>query len=162
MMAAMQATMPVANRSGPEPYLSIRTKFFDDAIVAAIRGSSLTPAVILAAGMDARAFRLDWPPDWSCSSWIATMCSITRSRSSVAAGAPAMRSANRPNDVSGPWTSGADVAAGFDPKKPAAFLIEGLLFYLDEATAVRRDARPSRAIACEGSWIGLDASTERC
>ena len=42
------------------PYLAIRTRYFDDILLAAVRGGS-TQVVILAAGMDARAFRLDLP-----------------------------------------------------------------------------------------------------
>ena len=148
--------MPVANRSGPEPYLSIRTKFFDDAIVAAVRESSLTQAVILAAGMDARAFRLDWPQGLVL--FELDRDEVFEHKESVLASNAARPRCDRRVvrcDVSGPWTA-ALVAAGFDSTKPAAFLIEGLLFYLDEATA-SAVMRTVGTIACEGSWIGLDA-----
>src|SRR5688500_4328083 len=56
MMATMRQAMAAAHFSGPDPYLSIRTKFLDDAVLAAVRESSLRQVVILAAGMDARAF----------------------------------------------------------------------------------------------------------
>lgn len=156
MMAAMSATMPVANLSGPEPYLSIRTRFFDDAIVAATRESSLTQAVILAAGMDARAFRLDWPE--SLVLFEVDRHDVFDHKEPVLQRAGARARCDRRivrTDVAGPWTT-VLVSAGFDPTRPAAFLIEGLLFYLDEATAT--DLLSAVAdIACEGSWIGLDA-----
>ena len=48
--------------TGPDAGLSIRTKYFDDALRRVVTEASITQIVILAAGMDARAFRLDWPP----------------------------------------------------------------------------------------------------
>src|SRR5947208_1011203 len=45
----------------PNPFLSIRTRVFDDALLAAVRDKQLDQVVLLAAGMDARAFRFDWP-----------------------------------------------------------------------------------------------------
>jgi methyltransferase (TIGR00027 family) len=47
--------------NGPDPFLTIRTRFFDDALLAAVRETSIDQVVILAAGMAARAFRLAWP-----------------------------------------------------------------------------------------------------
>src|SRR6266498_2289198 len=57
--AMMNALRPAGapNATGPEPYLSIRTKFLDDTMLEMVKSSSITQAVILAAGMDARAFR---------------------------------------------------------------------------------------------------------
>ncbi|MGI5526008.1 SAM-dependent methyltransferase [Streptomyces syringium] len=41
--------------------VAVRTRFLDDALTSAARAG--TPQVVLlACGMDARAFRLDWPP----------------------------------------------------------------------------------------------------
>src|SRR5262245_1747391 len=44
------------------PYLPIRTWFLDNVVAAAI-AEGVRQFVILAAGMDSRAFRLDWPAD---------------------------------------------------------------------------------------------------
>ena len=48
--------------NGPTPYLAIRTRFFDDFLLTAVRGGDVRQVVLVAAGMDARAFRLPWPP----------------------------------------------------------------------------------------------------
>ena len=48
------------------------------------------------------------------------------------------------------------IGAGFDPARKAAFLAEGLLYYLDEA-AVMSLFDALRGIAAPGSWLGLDA-----
>ena len=59
-------------------------------------------------------------------------------------------------DLAQPWVS-ALVDAGFDPKGKAAFLAEGLLYYLDEpAVASMLDAL--RGVSAPDSWLGLDAA----
>ena len=40
--------------------MGVRTKYFDDYLLAAVR-SGVRQVVILASGLDARAYRLDWP-----------------------------------------------------------------------------------------------------
>jgi O-methyltransferase involved in polyketide biosynthesis len=58
-------------------------------------------------------------------------------------------------DLAQPWVT-ALVDAGFDPQRKAAFLAEGLLYYLDESGAISLfDA--SRSVATIGSWLGVDA-----
>jgi methyltransferase (TIGR00027 family) len=42
------------------PYIAIRTRFFDDALLEAT-AAGIRQVVILGAGLDARAFRLPWP-----------------------------------------------------------------------------------------------------
>ena len=73
----MRAAMG-AQGDGPDLYLSIRTKFLDDALVAAVRTRKLHQVVILAAGMDTRAFRIPWPSGVRVLKSIATRSSITR------------------------------------------------------------------------------------
>src|SRR5262245_53919324 len=45
----------------PTPIIEVRTRFFDEALARAA-ASGARQFVILAAGMDTRAYRLDWPP----------------------------------------------------------------------------------------------------
>lgn len=47
--------------NGPELYPVIRTRFFDDFLLDRCHRWSVRQVVLLAAGLDARAFRLDWP-----------------------------------------------------------------------------------------------------
>ena len=153
--AASAATGSDAAR--PSPHLTIRTKFLDDGILAAVTDTNggLTQAVILAAGMDARAFRLAWPPGL-------TLFEVDRDdifdrKEAVLARLDAKAACDRRivrADLAQPWTQKL-VDAGFDPRKPAAFLTEGLLMYLDEPGALRL-LEAIRTIAAPGSWIGLD------
>ena len=46
---------------GMAHYVAVRSRFFDDFFAAAAR-AGLRQTVILAAGLDTRAFRLDWMP----------------------------------------------------------------------------------------------------
>ena len=46
----------------------VRTRFFDEALLRAARAAK--QVVILAAGMDARAYRLAWPDDTTLYEWI--------------------------------------------------------------------------------------------
>jgi diadenosine tetraphosphate (Ap4A) HIT family hydrolase len=61
VLYSMRTASGMGSFSGPDPYLTVRTRFFDDALLGAVRESSIDQVVILAAGMDARAFRLEWP-----------------------------------------------------------------------------------------------------
>jgi hypothetical protein len=57
-------------------------------------------------------------------------------------------------DLTGEWTA-ALISAGFDPSRPTAFLLEGLLMYLREAEVERLLASLS-TVAARGSWCALD------
>ena len=139
----------------PDPYLSIRTRFFDDALLGAVRGIPLEQVVLMAAGMDARAYRLDWPDG-------VTLYEVDRHevldyKESVLSDLRAQpRCARRivPVDLREEW-AGRLVDAGFDPARPSALLVEGLLVYLDESEVERLLAELSR-LAQPGSWLGTD------
>jgi methyltransferase (TIGR00027 family)/uncharacterized protein (TIGR02246 family) len=155
---ALQASMRVAmgvQGDGPDLYLSIRTKFLDDHLLEAVRSRNLHQVAILAAGMDTRAFRIPWPSG-------VKLFEIDRDevfdhKEAVLSRAGASPSCERHivrADLSRPWTQ-ALLAAGFNRSKPAAFLVEGLLMYLDEPAALAvLDAIGQ--IAAPGSWIGAD------
>jgi methyltransferase (TIGR00027 family) len=144
-----------ASARARSPYLSIRTKFLDDSILQAVRARGYTQVVILAAGMDTRAFRLDWPAgltlfevdrgdvfEWKEPVLERLHASPTCDRRVVRA------------DLTDDWT-GALTSAGFSPSRPAAFLLEGLLMYLREQDVERLLASLS-AIATQGSWFAGD------
>jgi hypothetical protein len=48
--------------AGTVPIIEVRTRWYDDEIAHAI-GTGIRQVVILAAGMDSRAYRLEWPRD---------------------------------------------------------------------------------------------------
>lgn len=48
--------------AGPGLFSIIRTRFFDDYLTSVMSQSRVRQIVLLAAGMDTRAFRMEWPP----------------------------------------------------------------------------------------------------
>jgi methyltransferase (TIGR00027 family)/uncharacterized protein (TIGR02246 family) len=155
LQRSMRAAMG-APGDGPDLYLSIRTKFLDDALHNTVRARSLHQVVILGAGMDTRAFRIPWPSGVRV--FEVDRDEIFDHKEAVLARAAASPSCDRQvvrADLARSW-SGALLAAGFEKSKPAAFLVEGLLMYLDEAEALRL-LEAIGEVAAHGSWIALDA-----
>jgi len=144
-----------AGVQGRNPYLSMRTRFLDDALLNAVGERKYEQVVILAAGMDTRAFRLDWPP-------AVTVFEVDREDvfawkepilEFLNASPKARRQVVR-SDLTDAWVD-ALTAAGFDPSRPAAFLLEGLLMYLREPE-VERLFMALKQVAAAGSWCAFD------
>ena len=127
------AADPVFPWFGMAHYVAVRSKFIDD-FFAAAAGAGLRQAVILAAGLDTRAFRLDWMPGTTVYEIDAPM--VLAFKDSVLAGQGARPRCDRRTvaaDLRADWPA-AVTEAGFDPAVPTAWLAEGLLPYLtDEA-----------------------------
>ncbi|MFE2867054.1 SAM-dependent methyltransferase [Embleya sp. NPDC059259] len=113
-------------------YVAVRTRFFDDCLGgAADRGCR--QVVILAAGLDTRAFRLDWPVgtrvfELDLPDLLAFKERVLAERQA----APACARTVLPVDLRDDWPATLR-SAGFEPKEPTAWLVEGLLPYLDRA-----------------------------
>jgi methyltransferase (TIGR00027 family) len=134
--------------------MAVRTRFFDDFFLAAARAGT-RQAVILAAGLDARAYRLPWPPE-------TTVFEIdqpqvidfkTQTMRELGAAPTAHRQAVAV-DLRHDWPT-ALRRAGFDPDQPTAWSAEGLLAFLpsdaqdrllDEITAL---SAPGSRLAAE-------------
>ncbi len=106
----------------------VRTRFLDDALLRAVRVAA--QVVILAAGMDARAYRLAWP-DGTTVYELDQPAVIAAKGDILAEDEPRCRRVAIGVDLAGDWPA-ALTAAGFDPHTPTVWLIEGLLQYLDE------------------------------
>jgi methyltransferase (TIGR00027 family) len=110
--------------------------------------------VILAAGMDARAFRLPWPAGTTV--YELDRPEVLAAKSATLAGAqPRCRWQTIAVDLAEPAWPDVLTAAGFDPGQQSAWLVEGLLMYLDEAT-VHILLGTIAALAQPGSWLGAD------
>jgi methyltransferase (TIGR00027 family) len=140
---------------GSEPYLAIRTRFFDDALLSAAVEIGLRQVVILAAGMDSRAFRLAWPSGVAL--YEVDRDDVFDHKEGVLTGLGATPRCARTVvrvDLESDWITPL-IRAGFDPEQPAAILMEGLLVYL-EKDAVVSLLSAVRRIAAPGSWLGVD------
>ncbi|OBG58020.1 SAM-dependent methyltransferase [Mycobacterium sp. E3339] len=110
-------------------YQAVRTHFFDtyfkDAVAAGIR-----QVVILASGLDSRAYRLEWPAGTTV--YELDQPEVLAYKSTTLAENGVTPSAERREvaiDLRQDWPA-ALRAAGFDPTARTAWLAEGLLMYL--------------------------------
>jgi methyltransferase (TIGR00027 family) len=140
-------------------YLSIRTRFIDDLIVRAVAERGIGQVVMLAAGMDARAFRFDWPADLR---WFEVdRAEIFERKEAVLAEMGAMARCRRAvvrADLEHDWIAPL-TEAGFDAGRPALFVIEGLLVYLEQA-AVEKLMGTVAELAAPGSGVVADVVNE--
>ncbi|MFS4092798.1 SAM-dependent methyltransferase [Streptomyces sp. AF1A] len=113
-------------------YFAVRTRFFDDEILAGVRGG-IRQVVTLAAGVDGRTVRLDLPAG---TRWFEVeLPEMTTFKDALIenSGLPlACERLGVAADLREDWQS-ALRAAGFDPGQPTVWLIEGLLMYLTDA-----------------------------
>jgi methyltransferase (TIGR00027 family) len=155
LLAASQKAKPPTPAGGPDPYLSIRTRFFDDALLGAVNERGLQQVVLLAAGMDARAFRLTWPLGTTL--FEVDRDEVIEQKEAVLRGLGARPMCQREvvrADLERDWVNPL-LRAGLDQGQPAAFLAEGLLMYLD-AGAVASLLASVQRLARPGSWLGAD------
>lgn len=109
--------------------MASRTKFFDDHCIDST-AAGIRQVVILASGLDSRAYRLPWPAGTVVFELDQPRVIEFKSATLEAAGArPTAERRTIPIDLREDWPS-ALRAAGFDPSAPAAWLAEGLLIYL--------------------------------
>lgn len=109
--------------------IAVRTRFFDDFLLdAATEG--IRQAVILAAGLDSRCYRLPWPPDMTVFEIDQPAVIDFKSRVLAEYGAhPATDRRPVAVDLREDWPA-AVRRHGFDPAVPTAWIAEGLLVYL--------------------------------
>jgi methyltransferase (TIGR00027 family) len=117
-----------AHRLGIE-YQAVRTHFFDEYFADAV-STGLRQVVILAAGLDSRAYRLHWPADTAV--YEIDQPQVLEYKTGILKQHGAVPTASRrpvPVDLRDDWPA-ALTAAGFDRTQPTAWLAEGLLPYL--------------------------------
>ncbi|MBF6466868.1 class I SAM-dependent methyltransferase [Nocardia beijingensis] len=142
-------------------FMGFRTKFFDDFFSAAA-ATGLRQAVIVAAGLDARAHRLDWPAGTTV--FEIDQPKVLEFKERVLTEHGARPKADRRTvavDLRDDWPA-ALRAAGFDPGAPTAWSAEGLLPYLPGAAQDRlfqhidELSAPGSRLAVESFVAGAD------
>ncbi|SEH93122.1 methyltransferase, TIGR00027 family [Mycolicibacterium rutilum] len=109
--------------------MAVRTRFFDEFFTEAGR-AGIRQAVILASGLDARAYRLSWPAGTTV--YEIDQPEVIEFKTTTLAGLGAKPTAELRTvaiDLRYDWPA-ALTAAGFDPAQPTAWSAEGLLGYL--------------------------------
>lgn len=121
-----------ANEStgGDNPFVPIRTRWLDERISDAVGAGGIRQVVLLAAGLDTRAFRFSWPdgvvlyemdrPD---------LLTAKQATLDQVGATPACRRRTVGTDLAGDWTH-AIRAAGHSCDEPTLWISEGLLVYL--------------------------------
>jgi methyltransferase (TIGR00027 family) len=135
-------------------HVVLRTRFYDDYLLAAA-AAGCRQVVLLAAGLDSRAFRLDWPAGVRL--FELDLPELLDFKERVLADRKAVPRCERTVlrvDLREDWPRQL-IEAGFRPTEPTAWLVEGLLIYLtaDEAagllTAVDGLSAPGSRLSCE-------------
>jgi methyltransferase (TIGR00027 family) len=109
--------------------MAVRTMFFDDFFLDAT-AAGVTQAVILASGLDSRAYRLGWPEGSTV--YEIDQPAVIEFKSRTLAELGAQPTAHRRTvaiDLREDWPAALE-KAGFDPGRPTAWSAEGLLGYL--------------------------------
>jgi methyltransferase (TIGR00027 family) len=136
------------------PIFVVRHRFFDDFLVDAA-ASGLQQLVLVAAGLDTRAYRLAWPAGTCLYELDQPQVLAYKQEILDRAGAtPACTRVPVPANLREDWPTILR-AAGFRHDEPTAWLAEGLLFYLPEA-AVRTLLGTMASLCAHGSVLGTD------
>ncbi|MFI6363293.1 SAM-dependent methyltransferase [Nocardia sp. NPDC050630] len=131
-----------------------RTKYFDDYFHAAT-AAGVRQVVILAAGLDARAYRLSWPGGTILFELDRPqVLEFKRETLSAHGDQPHVDRREVPVDLRENWPVPLR-KHGFDPAAPTAWLAEGLLIYLP-ADAQDRLFETIDSLSARGSWVAVE------
>ena len=137
----------------------VQTRFFDDFFVAA-GDAGIRQAVIVAAGLDSRAYRLDWPAGTTV--FEVDLPKVLEFKARVLGeqgAAPKARRVEVAADLRTDWSRPLE-AAGFDPEFPCAWSVEGVLPYLTDDAQNALFSRIS-GLSAPGSRVAVGALGSR-
>jgi len=135
-------------------YQGVRSRFFDTVLDRAV-AAGVHQVVLLAAGLDARALRLEWGPPVTV--FEIDQAAVLEFKDEVVGSHDGRPTCDRRVvgvDLRDDWAA-ALRASGFDPSRPTAWLAEGLLPFLP-ADAQERLLRTVDAHSAPGSVIAAE------
>jgi methyltransferase (TIGR00027 family) len=140
---------------GMRDYMASRTMFFDQFFLRA-NNAGVRQVVILAAGLDARSWRLPWPDGVTVYELDQPKVLEFKSSTLRERGAqPTANLVNVPIDLRQDWPTTLQ-QAGFDAAAPSAFTAEGLLPFLPSAAQDLLFER-IQALTAVGSRLAVEA-----
>jgi methyltransferase (TIGR00027 family) len=145
---------PLLRREALNEQIAVRTRFFDD-FFAAATDAGIRQAVILASGLDTRAYRMRWPEGMVVYEIDQPQIIDFKTRTLADLGA-APTADRRPIgiDLRNDWPT-ALRQHGFDVTQPTAWIAEGLLVYLP-AEAQDRLFDSIAALSTPGSRVATE------
>ncbi len=137
----------------------VQTRFFDDFFTSA-GDAGIRQAVIVAAGLDSRAYRLEWPQETTVFEVDLPKVLEFKARVLAERGAePKARRVEVAADLRTDWSRALE-AAGFDVERPSAWSVEGVLPYLTDDAQNTLFTRIS-GLSAPGSRIAIGALGSR-
>jgi methyltransferase (TIGR00027 family) len=133
-------------------FQGVRTRYFDTYFIKAA-AAGVRQIVLLAAGLDSRAYRLDWPDDTVVFELDQPQV-LEFKRAALAGIRPAAQRREVAVDLRNDWPRTL-LGHGFDPAAPSAWIAEGLLIYLP-ATAQVQLFTGIDALSARGSHAALE------
>ncbi len=131
---------------------SIRTRFFDDFLMN--RSHNIQQVILLGAGLDTRAFRLNWKAGTHV--YEIDYRDVLHDKESVLTGvySHCVRHSICADLKETHWSQ-LLLEQGYQPSEPSIWLLEGLLYYLS-STEVHNLLTKIKSLAITGSWFGAD------
>jgi methyltransferase (TIGR00027 family) len=133
----------------------LRTRFFDDFLQRITCQEGIRQVVLMAAGLDTRAFRLGWPEQTRL--FELDQPSVLQYKKEVLRSAGARPACVRQAievDLTSPWIETL-LKTGFNPQQPSGWLLEGFLFYLS-CEHITQLLDEITSLAAPRSWVGFD------
>jgi methyltransferase (TIGR00027 family) len=137
----------------------VQTRFFDD-FFRSVGEAGIRQAVIVAAGLDSRAYRLEWPDGTTV--FEVDLPKVLEFKALVLrehGAEPKARRSEVAADLRTDWPTSLK-AAGFDPQSPSAWSVEGILPYLTDDAQSALFTRISELCA-PGSRVAVGALGSR-
>lgn len=133
----------------------VRTRFFDDFLQRVTAQHAIRQIVLMAAGLDTRAYRITWPAHTRL--FELDQPYVLEYKEQVLTEASAQPTCEHKTlsvDLTFSWHE-ALVQAGFQSQQPSAWLLEGFLHYLPNEH-IARLLDEITSLAVPGSWLGFD------
>jgi methyltransferase (TIGR00027 family) len=153
-LLARAARIGVPSSAGGSPVFVVRHRFLDD-VLKDLTGSGIRQVVLVAGGLDTRAYRLPWPDDTRL--FEIDQPHVLAYKDTVLASRGAQARCDRrevPADLRQDWPT-ALLERGFDPERPTAWVAEGILFYIPEPS-VHGLLDEMRRLSAPGSHLLAD------
>lgn len=135
-------------------FQGVRTRYFDTYFSRAAT-AGVRQIVLLAAGLDSRAYRLDWP-DKTVVFELDQPQVLEFKRAALAGVRPTAERREVAVDLRDDWPR-ALLEHGFNPSAPSAWIAEGLLIYLPATAQVQLFAGID-ALSAPGSYVAVEES----